>query len=124
LQGLGIKVALDTGFTRSITNAILHRLNWFNYPYISCVVCSDEVPEGRPAKYMIEAIMQQTGLQNTKHIDKVGDTEVDILEGRNADCGLVIAITTGACSEEQLNALSPDYVIHSLEQLKAIIECH
>ncbi|PZX62871.1 HAD hydrolase-like protein [Hydrotalea sandarakina] len=124
LQGLGIKVALDTGFTRPITNAILHRLNWFNHPYISCVVCSDEVPEGRPAKYMIEAIMQQTGVQNTKHIAKVGDTEVDILEGRNADCGLVIAITTGACSEEQLNVLSPDYVIHSLEQLKAIIECH
>ncbi|WP_298300946.1 HAD hydrolase-like protein [Hydrotalea sp.] len=122
LNSIGIQVALDTGFTRPVTNAILNRLHWSNHPDIACVVSSDEVPEGRPATYMIQSIMATTGVQDAKKIVKVGDTEVDVLEGRNAGCGIVIAITTGAYTEQQLHSYAPDYIIHSLDELKGIIQ--
>ncbi len=118
----GIKVGLNTGFTRRITNAILERLTWDKNPFISQVICSDEVPEGRPHDYMIKAIMQQQGIDHAANVIKVGDTEVDVLEGRNAGCGLVVSVTTGAYTREQLEGYKPDFIIDSLQELPALIK--
>ena len=49
LQQKGVKVALNTGFTRAVANTLLHRLHWdHEYHLIDRVICSDEVPRGRP----------------------------------------------------------------------------
>jgi len=116
-----IKVALNTGFTRVITNALLTRLGWNNHPDIDRVVCSDEVHEGRPASYMIQYLMNELQVSDAKEVVKVGDTEVDIKEGRNAGCGRVIAVTTGAYTRAQLEQYQPDHIIDSLEQLTTIL---
>jgi phosphonatase-like hydrolase len=121
LHQRGVKVALNTGFTRPITNTILHRLNWIDSPLIDAVICSDEVPEGRPGPYMIQAIMEQLGITNSREVVKIGDTEVDVQEGRNAQCGLVVSITTGAATREQLQQFHPDHIIDSLEELPSLI---
>ncbi len=52
---------------------------------------------------------------------KVGDTMVDIQEGKNAGCWIVIGVTTGAYSRENLLKYQPDYVIDSLESLPSLI---
>ncbi|MGZ5253696.1 MAG: HAD hydrolase-like protein, partial [Flavitalea sp.] len=57
----GIFTALNTGFSRDITDVILKRLNWNNNDLIDLVVCSDEVPQGRPAPFMIRKIMEELG---------------------------------------------------------------
>jgi len=121
LQEKKIKVALNTGFTRVITNAVLTRLGWNNHPDINRVVCSDEVVEGRPASYMIQYLMNELQVTDPREVVKVGDTEVDVKEGRNAGCGLVIAVTTGAYTRVQLEQYRPDHIIDSLEQLKTIL---
>lgn len=118
----GIKVALNTGFTRRITHAILKRLGWDKNPFISQVICSDEVPEGRPHPFMIQAIMQQSGVIDPLQVAKVGDTQVDVSEGKNAGCGLVVAVTTGACTREQLTEYGPDFIINSLRDLPELIQ--
>ncbi len=118
----GVKVALNTGFTRRITNAILKRLRWDMNPFISQVICSDEVPEGRPHPFMIQAIMQQSGISDPERVIKVGDTEVDILEGRNAGCGMVVAVTSGAYTQAQLTVYEPDFIIDSLQELPELIQ--
>ncbi|MGZ5248436.1 MAG: HAD-IA family hydrolase [Flavitalea sp.] len=117
----GIFTALNTGFSRDITDVILKRLNWNNNDLIDLVVCSDEVPQGRPAPFMIRKIMEELGLENASEIIKVGDTEVDVMEGRNAGCGLVVSITTGALSRDQLKVFGPDMIIDDLSELKSII---
>ena len=122
LQEKNIKVALNTGFTRAITDTILKRLGWIDNPLIDTTICSDEVPEGRPYPFMIQNIMQQLLIENAADVIKVGDTEVDIKEGRNAGCGLVVAVTTGAYLREQLNQHHPDYIINSLNELLPIID--
>lgn len=118
----GVKVALNTGFTRAITDTILQRLHWNNgESKIDYVIASDEVPEGRPYPFMIQTIMQQLEVTDPKQVAKIGDTEVDVQEGRNADCGLVVSVTTGAYSRDQLEQYHPDHIIDSLSELPSLI---
>ena len=117
-----IKVALDTGFTKAITDTIMERLGWHNSGLVDCIVSSDEVAAGRPHAYMIQKIMNELQLTQSQQVVKVGDTEVDIAEGRTAGCGLVIAVTTGAYSREELETFSPDHIIEGLIELPAILK--
>jgi len=43
-------------------------------------------------------------------------------EGRNAACGQVVGVTTGAYTREQLAACHPDHIIDDLQELLPIIE--
>lgn len=122
LDEKGIKVCLNTGFGREITDVLLDRLGWVGHPHIHAVICSDEVQEGRPHPYMIGELMKRFEITDSTAVIKIGDTTVDIEEGRNAGCGLVISVTTGAQDRETLAALDPDFVIDSLQELPAIIE--
>ncbi|MEO6546363.1 MAG: HAD hydrolase-like protein [Ferruginibacter sp.] len=116
-----IKVGLDTGFTKEITDVIIERLGWRKSGLVDCVVSSDEVEQGRPFPFMIELIMGELDINDIKKVVKVGDTEVDIEEGRNAGCGLVISVTTGSYSRLELEKFSPDHIIGSLNELPAIL---
>jgi phosphonatase-like hydrolase len=121
LKEKGIKVALNTGFTRSIADTILHRLGWDDSILIDATICSDEVAEGRPYPFMIQSLMQTLLIEDVKSVAKVGDTEVDVMEGRNAGCGLVIGITTGAYSREELQNSQPDFIIDSVQKLLILL---
>ncbi len=121
LKQKNIKVALNTGFTRRITDVILKKLEWNNNGLIDFVIASDEVPEGRPYPFMIQQLMQNSGIANAGDVVKVGDTEVDVQEGRNAGCGLVVSVTTGAYTKEQLQGYKPDHIIDSLRELPALM---
>jgi phosphonatase-like hydrolase len=123
LQEQGIKIALNTGFTRSITDTILHRLRWDDRSkLIDKTICSDEVIHGRPHPDMIRSLMSDLRIASPDHVLKIGDTEVDIKEGRNAGCGTVVSVTTGAYTREQLETYRPDFIIDALSELLPIIE--
>jgi phosphonatase-like hydrolase len=123
LQQRGVRIALNTGFTRAVTNTLLHRLHWDKeYHLIDRVICSDEVPRGRPYPDMIRTLMEALGIASTAAVLKVGDTEVDVEEGRNANCGIVVSVTTGAYTRAQLEQYHPDHIIDDLGELMPIIE--
>ena len=50
----------------------------------------------------------------------VGDTVSDIRSGRNAGVGLVVGVTTGAHTREQLEAAGADVVLESVRDLAAL----
>ena len=54
-------------------------------------------------------------------VAKVGDSIIDIEEGKNAGCALSIGITTGAHSFEQLQTAMPNFIIDNLLQLKDLV---
>ena len=126
-----VKVALNTGFYREVTNIILNKLGWLsgldgNYvggtgSIINFSVASDEVPQGRPAPYMIRKAMSVFGIDDPKQVVKVGDTPVDLAEGRNAGCALSLAVTNGTHSHEELAALDNDGLLPSLRTLPEIL---
>ena len=119
LRAHGIKVALNTGFSRDIAQAILTRLGWNER--IDALIASDEVPAGRPAPYMAQALLRRFGIDDARRLVKIGDTEVDIGEGRNAGAGLVVAVTTGAFSRAELEPYAPDAIVDSLFELPALL---
>jgi len=124
LKEHGVKIGLDTGFSSDITNVIINRLGWLKDGKIDAVVSSNEVQSGRPQPFMIQKIMQLCGLTDAGAVVKIGDTEVDVNEGKNAGCMYAIGITTGAFTREQLEPYEPSFIIDSLEELKAIFQKH
>jgi len=117
-----IKIGLDTGFSKEITDIIIDCLGWLKNNTVDFVISSSQVKAGRPASYMIEEIMQHTDVKDVKKVIKVGDTEVDVFEGKNAGCLYSIAITTGAFTREELTVYEPSFIIDDLKELVSIIE--
>lgn len=117
-----IKIGLDTGFSKEITDIIIGRLGWIKEKKIDMVISSNEVKAGRPFPYMIEEIMKHTNVKDPKKVIKVGDTEVDVFEGENAGCLYSIAITTGAFTREELTVYEPSFIIDDLKELVSIID--
>jgi phosphoglycolate phosphatase-like HAD superfamily hydrolase len=70
---------------------------------------------------MILMAMEQMGITNCEEVAKVGDSIIDIEEGKNAGCALSIGITTGAHSFEQLQSAMPNFIIDNLLELKDIV---
>lgn len=117
-----IKIGLDTGFFSNITNVIMEQLGWLKDGLVDFVISSDEAAGGRPHPYMIQELMKRSGITDPKKVIKVGDTEVDIQEGRNAQCLLTIAVTTGrSYTREQLELYKPDHIINSLQELQGLL---
>ncbi|NSL88459.1 phosphonatase-like hydrolase [Chitinophaga sp. Mgbs1] len=120
LREKGIKVALDTGFDRGITDVILDRTGWQKSGLIDAVWTSDEVPHGRPYPYMIYNIMEELEIRSIQSVAKIGDTTSDLEEGTNAGCRYVIGVTTGAYSREELEKGPHTHLVASLDEILSI----
>jgi len=122
LHERGIRVALNTAFSKEIADTLIDRFDWRERGLIDAAISADQVATGRPAPDMIRELMRQCGVSDPQRVIKIGDTEVDIREGRNAGCGLVVAVTTGAFDRAQLAPYAPDAVLDSLHELAALLE--
>jgi phosphonatase-like hydrolase len=130
LKSQGIKIALTTGFYRTVTNIILQRLGWdrgldSNYigssnSLIQVSVTPSEIhnSEGRPAPFMIQKAMYRLGITNPKTVINIGDTPSDMESGFNAHCLLSFGITNGTHNQEQLEVYPHDGLLSSLHELK------
>jgi phosphonatase-like hydrolase len=121
LRRAGVKVALNTGFNRTVTAVLLDRLGWGVPAVIDAVVASDEVPRGRPWPDMIRLLMARLGVQDGRRVAKVGDTRADLEEGANAGCGLNIGVPTGALTREQLQAFPHSHILGSVAEVPAVV---
>ena len=122
LKEKGIKIAVNTGFDRRITDPLLNRLGWLDDNLIDFSVTSDEVPNGRPHADMIFKAMRETGVTDPKAVVKVGDTQSDVQEGHAAACGLVVGVTSGAFSAEALLKENPHHLIDQIPALLDLID--
>ncbi len=121
LRNAGIHVALDTGFSRNIVEVLLNRLGWKDETLIEITVASDEVPRGRPHPDMLYRAMRLVGLTDPKRVAKVGDTPSDLEEGAQAGCGMIIGVTGGSHTAEQLATSPHTHLIPSVAELPALL---
>ena len=121
LRNHGVKVALDTGFGRRITDAVLARLGWAVPGTIDATVTADEVAAGRPAPDMVLRAMQLTGVNDPSRVVKVGDTPSDLEEGTRAGCGAVIGVTSGSHTAGELRPHPHTALIESVRDLLSIL---
>lgn len=120
LRERGIKVCLNTGFDREMASFVVNRLN-FNY-HIDDYVSSSDVSRGRPQPFMIRKLMERSHISDPQQVVKVGDTTLDILEGRNSRTLHQFAVLTGEESEKSLLKSEPSGVFANLKDLKTYVE--
>jgi phosphonatase-like hydrolase len=122
LHAAGIRVALNTGFSRVILDEILHRLDWAGPDApLDATIASGEVPRGRPYADMIDALRTRLGGIASVEVAKVGDTPVDLHEGTMARCGLVVGVLSGAHTQQSLEQHPNDALIPSVAELPALL---
>ena len=118
LQERGIKVVLNTGYNRETAESLIKKLQWQEGQEFDLLVTADDVANSRPAPDMILYAMKKMGFSDAIQVAKVGDTIIDIEEGKNAKCGLTFGITTGAQTRPQLEKAKPDLIVDSLLEIK------
>ncbi|WP_289037547.1 phosphonatase-like hydrolase [uncultured Zobellia sp.] len=117
LKSKKIKIALNTGYNRAVAELLLQKMNWKQGEQYDALVTANDVVEGRPHPAMIYKAMQLLKITNSNNVLKAGDSIIDIEEGKNAQCGVTVGVTTGAHTEDQLKSAQPTYVLSSLTEL-------
>jgi phosphonatase-like hydrolase len=120
LREHGIRVALNTGFSRAIAQPLIDRLGWATAGLIDASVTSDEVAQGRPAPYMIDHLRGELGITNRAWVAKIGDAPADLLEGVAAGCGLNLGVTQGSSTRTELEQLPHDALLETIADLPAL----
>jgi phosphoglycolate phosphatase-like HAD superfamily hydrolase len=65
--------------------------------------------------------MARLGITEALRVAKVGDTKVDLEEGANAGCGLIIGVTSGSFTAEQLQTSPHSHLLASVAEVPAIL---
>lgn len=115
LRAKGVKVALNTGYPPEIQMTLIQCLKLEDH--IDAFISAYDVPQGRPYPYMIHTLMQKLCLSDVRRVVKAGDTVRDIEEGKNAGCGLVVGVLSGADDERMLSTAGADLVVGFVHEL-------
>jgi phosphonatase-like hydrolase len=116
-----ILVILNTGYNFETARMLVDKLGWQKGKAYDDLITAADVINGRPEPDMILLAMDNFGILHSDEVVKVGDSIVDIEEGKNALCALTIGITTGAHTRHQLSTGNPDFIISDLLELPEII---
>jgi phosphonoacetaldehyde hydrolase len=143
LRNRGIKIATSTGYFREATDMVVAAAREQGFSP-DCTICADDVPNGRPAPWMVFRAMERLGVYPPSAVVKVGDTVADVQEGVNAGVWSVGVTTSGsevglsqsnwndlsaaqmselrACARRTLLAANAYAVIDSVAELPAMID--
>jgi phosphonatase-like hydrolase len=122
LRAAGVRVALTTGFAGDVVGPLLASLGWeAGGELIDTVVCSDDVPAGRPAPYLVFRAMERTGARDVRRVLVAGDTLADLRSGTNAGAGAVVGVATGALSLAELGVERHTHLLPSLAELPSLV---
>ena len=112
---------MNTGYNRATAEGLLHTLGWKLGNQIDLLVTASDVLHNRPMPDMILFAKNALQIAECSSMIKIGDSCIDIEEGKNAACLFCIGITTGAQTRTQLLEAKPDYIIDELEAIIEII---
>lgn len=121
LRDKNILVVLNTGYDERTAVGILEKIHWETGKQIDGLITASDVQNNRPQPDMILLAMKKFGIENANEVAKVGDSIIDIEEGKNAGCNTTIGITTGAHTYQQLASANPTSIINHLSELLPLI---
>ncbi|MCL2199055.1 MAG: phosphonoacetaldehyde hydrolase [Defluviitaleaceae bacterium] len=118
----GIKIGSTTGYTREMMNIVapLAKQNGYAPDFL---VCPEEVNgKGRPYPYMLWRNLEALNCENINEVLKIGDTEADMQEGKNAGClcvGVIAGSSMLGLSENELADLEPQQKSEAFAKTRA-----
>lgn len=121
LRSKGVKVGFNTGYSRVVAEKILQRVGVVVGEDIDALATASDVTNGRPAPDMIDLICSQVAVPARAAV-KIGDSAIDIDEGRSAGVKLAIGVTTGAQGRALLETAKPDHIFDDMMELLPILQ--
>ena len=118
MKSAGAKIAVGSGFPHSVVETITDTLNWSSL--VDFVCSAEKAGHGRPHPAMIHSAIKFFGIMDPRSVVKVGDTKVDVEEGKNAGCW-TIAVLTGTQSREFIARSKPDFIINCIADLPDLL---
>ena len=118
LKETGVKLALSSGFERSVVDLLVRRLGWGDL--FDVVLAGNDAPVGRPAPFLIYRAMMDTNTHDATTVAVAGDTPLDLQAGTNARAGWVIGVLSGAHGLETLGATAHTHILPSVASLPAL----
>ena len=109
LRDQGLRIGSTTGYTAQMMTRVIPRAQEAGY-HPDCIMTPDVAGHGRPHPDMIFRCMEQLEVYPPYHVVKVGDTVVDILEGKNAGVwtiGLLMGSNLLGLTEEEAKEIDP-----------------
>ena len=119
LRAAGIKVCLATGFAPATRDALLDTLGW--RPLIDLTLSPADAGRGRPWPDIPLTALLRLGGGAVSELLVAGDTPSDVESGLRAGAGLVVGVTTGASSQEDLLAVGAPHVLDSVTGLTQLL---
>ena len=108
MRSRGLKIGTTTGYNRAMLDYLLGSAAKQHF-VPDCALCPDDVPAGRPRPWMCYRAAIQLEIYPMSSMVKIGDTPVDIEEGRNAGMWTIGVTRTGnevGVREEEWMALT------------------
>lgn len=122
LKKMGVYRVLNTGYSKKTAMQLVSKLGWEKDREYDEIVTASDVPKTRPFPDMIFMAMELMGISDANTVAKIGDSAIDVEEGKNAACGLTVGITTGAHTRQQLAAAKPDHIIDRLSDFLPLVK--
>ncbi len=123
LRARGLRIASTTGYNRRMLDVLEAAAAERGYrPDVA--IASSEVREGRPSPYMIWEALSRLGLHDVARCVKVGDTAVDVAEGRNGGLWTVAVVARGnevGLSLAEWDSLAPAEAAARLEHARTVL---
>lgn len=121
MKSMNKKVVLNTGYTSEIARQLLDKLQWKESIHFDALITADDVSESRPSPEMIYLAMKKFNISEPGNVLKAGDSVIDIEEGKNAGCGLTVAVLSGAQNRTELETAHPDYIFNTISEAEDIL---
>ena len=118
IYNLGIKMAIVTNKYQEAATSLCKPL--FG-KYIDIIVGKDDNIPAKPDPTMANVALSKLNLKPNECIF-VGDSDVDVMTGKNTKVSKVVGVTWGFKDKEVLEALGVDYLIDKPNQLINIIK--
>ena len=124
LRSRGIKIATTTGYFKAAAEQVYKAAAEQGY-HPDANLCAEDVPQGRPAPWMIFRHMETQGVYPANRVLKVGDTVPDIEEGLNASvwsAGVTHSSSGVGLTAEEFAALSEAERAEKVAAVKTSLE--
>ena len=115
----GVAVALITGFSKSVRDALLEALGWGDLADLT--LCPEEAGRGRPWPDMVLRAALDLGASAVSDVIVVGDTASDMESGVRAGAGIVAGVLSGTGTEAQLRTAGATHVVPTVVEVADLV---
>lgn len=119
LRAAGITVALTTGFSPTVQEAIIDQLGWADVADMA--IAPGAHLRGRPYPDMVLHAALQAQVDDVRQVVVVGDTANDLWSGHRAGASVVAGVLTGSHTRAELEQAPCTHILASIRELPAIV---